>query len=263
MIYTRPSGSQSRPSINSGSAKKKPSEFICAVRYGTDGNGIGVFEVMLGNVHEMADGPLLLMTEKRRYLLDQQKGGNGLTARDGIEETPYEVVPNWSATIHDLNESITRDSLNNKSSRSQRIYWWIDIAMKKVASFRMDKYIAGLGLPNDSKFRASFGQFGSCLPKDEKCRGYASNGQSKLGGVSSLSMYVQALWILGAPIVHHIPAWLDNFIELYFSDVHKKSMREYYNTRFGFFFSASRSSVTHHLEFSDAYSNSQVIADVS
>jgi hypothetical protein len=261
MIYTQPSAtSQSR---GKDTVKRKPVEFICAVRYGTDMAGKSVFECMFGTVTEMPDGPLFLMHEKRRYKLsgDQGSGGAGSDReRDKMEDLPFDVEPNWSATLHDINESVTRDALNNKSSRS-KIYWWIDIAMKKVASFRVDKYIAGLGLPNDSKFRASFGQFGSCLPRDEKSHIYASNGQSQLGGVSSLTFYIQSLWVLGAPVVHHIPAWLDNFVETHFSDYAKKAAREYYNTRFGFFFRAGKSEQAS--EFFDAFSNAKIIAEVS
>ncbi|CAE7553490.1 unnamed protein product, partial [Symbiodinium microadriaticum] len=174
----------------------------------------------------------------------------------------YRVTPNWSASLHELNEHITRDALNNKTNGKKcSIHWWIDIAMKKVASFRVDKYIAGLGLPNDSKFRASFGQFGSCLPRDEKSHMYVGNGQSQMGGVSSLTMYIQSLWILGIPVVHHIPAWLDNFFEEYLSGSQKKAARDYYNTRFGFFFRSSGAATTKYTEFADAFANSQLIAN--
>ena len=261
MIYTRPSSFAASAASKGAATKRQPSEFICAVRYGTDATGTSVFECMLGTVTEMSDGPLLLMYEKRKYCMRRQKSRPGMCLRDAAEDLDYELTPNWSATLHDLNENITRDALNNKAGGKSRIYWWIDIAMKKVASFRVDKYIAGLGLPNDSKFRASFGQFGSCLPRDEKSHMYACNGQSQMGGVSTLTLYIQSLWILGAPVVHHIPAWLDNLFEEYLSEGNKKAARDYYKTRFGFFFRSTEAAYTY-TEFADAFANAELIAEV-
>lgn len=250
MIFTRPS---SFVGNNLPDKKgKEVSEFVCAVRYGLDLERGPIFELYCGTVIDLAEGPYLLMDEKRVYKISNI---------NEIADMEYEVSQGWTATLGDLNELMVRDSMNNKMGRS-KLYWWVDIAMSKVASARVDKYIAALGLPNDAKFRSAFGQFGTCLPKEEKSHIYAGNGTSNLGGVSSLSFFVQALWILNLPIVHHMPAWLDSAIESYFSPSISSSLKGYYYSRFAFLLSSSLSSGARVEEFATTYDNAQLMGNV-
>mmetsp|Transcript_13380 Transcript_13380/g.13877 ORF Transcript_13380/g.13877 Transcript_13380/m.13877 type:complete len:932 (-) Transcript_13380:194-2989(-) len=252
MIFTRPSSFMGNNMPDKkGLVGKKISEFLCAIRYGIDLEGHTLYELYLGKVVDLPDGPLLLMDEKRVYKI---------TNINEIADMEYEVVAGWTATLGDINELMVRDSMNNKMGKS-KILWWLDVSMVKVASYRIDKYVAGFGLPNDSKFRSAFGQFGTCLPKEEKSHIYAGNGTSNLGGVSSLSFFVQALWIYNLPIVHHMPSWLDNIIENYCSQSIKNSIKNYYYSRFAFLISTSVSSHARHEEYSNTYDNAKLMAD--
>jgi hypothetical protein len=82
------------------------------------------------------------------------------------------------------------------------------------------------GLPNVKEFRANFGSFGGTLLKDGKSRIFAGNGTVAEGGISSLSFFVQSLWLQQKPVVYHLPEWLD-----FMSDP-----RNYYSTRLAFLF---------------------------
>jgi hypothetical protein len=253
MIFTRPASfiGNNLPD-KKGLVGKKVSEFLCAVRYGLDMELGPIYELYFGKVIDLADGPFLLMDEKRVYRI---------TNLNDVSDMEYELIPGWSATLSDINELIVRDSMNNKMGKT-KIFWWIDISMVKVASGRVDKYVAALGLPNDAKFRSAFGQFGTCLPKEEKSHVFAGNGNSNLGGVSSLSFFVQALWILSLPIVHHMPAWLDKAIESSCSPSIRASLNNYYYSRFAFLLNTSFSSSARAEEFATAYDNAQLMADV-
>jgi hypothetical protein len=253
LLFTRPSIAISAGNSKDNLTQRKPNEVICAVRYGTDATGKYLFEMYLGTVIDLPDGPLLTMNEKRIYQLFP----------DGDPaDTDFTLVENWSASLNELNELITQDSLTNKAKKTQ-LFWWIDVAMLKVAAHRMDKYIAGLGLPNDSKFRSAFSQFGTCLTRDEKSHIYLGNGLSTLGGVSSMSLFVQAIRVSRIPISHHIPLWLDYAFETFFPVSLKDAIKEYFFKRFAFLFGSvnSRSSDLEE-ESRNAYENSQIIVNV-
>lgn len=206
----------------------------------------------LGTVIDLPDGPLFSMNEKRIY---------SLFPDEDPEDLHYDIVENWSASLSDINEIITQDSLNNKLKKS-KVFWWIDIAMIKVAAHRMDKYIAGLGLPNDTKFRSAFSQFGTSLTRDEKSHVYLGNGATTLGGVSSMNFFVQAMWITSLPISHHIPLWFDYLLES-FPQAAKVALKDYYYKRFAFFLSSSSRVNAQNEEKRNAYENSQIIVDVN
>ncbi len=211
-----------------------------------------MYEMYLGTVTEMDDGPLFMLSEKRIYRL---------RSTNNVEDLKYDIEPGFKASLDDLNGMITKDSNNNRI-RKYKIMWWVDVAMKKVASHRIDKYIAGLGLPNDNKFRSNFGQFGICLNKEEKSRVYCANGISKLGGVSSLSFFVQTLWVLNTPIVHNIPSWLEKAFDSLCHPSIKEHVKKYYFSRFAFLWNASEISSAANLEYEHAFENAQLIANV-
>jgi hypothetical protein len=253
LLFTRPSVAISSGNSKDNLTQRKPTEVICAVRYGTDTTEKYLFEMYLGTVIDLPDGPLLTMNEKRIYQLFPD------TDPANID---FELVENWSASLNELNELITQDSLNNKSKKT-RLFWWIDVAMIKVAAHRMDKYIAGLGLPNDSKFRSAFSQFGTCLTRDEKSHVYLGNGLSTLGGVSSMNFFVQAIRVSRIPISHHIPLWLDYAFETFLPVSLKDSVKDYFYKRFAFLFSSVNSRSSDLAEESrNAYENSQIIVNV-
>jgi hypothetical protein len=252
MIYTRPSMIGDADARNIG-LQRKPCEFICAVRYGSDAHGKIVFEMYLGTVIDMSDGPHLKINERRNYRVE------GFTGE--LCDLEYETIAGCNKSLMDLNEMITKDSILNKATKSS-IFWWVDISMSKVTAARVDKYVAALGLPNDSKFRSAFSQYGTLLRKDEKSHVYAANGNSNLGGVSSLNYFIQALWVSNIPVVHHIPAWLDNTLENYFTPALKASFKRYYYSRFAFFFNASSLKNRHNVDKLTAFENAQVICNV-
>jgi hypothetical protein len=254
MLYTRPSSfiGNNIPD-KKGLNHRKPTEFISAIRYGQSIEGEAIFEMYLGTVVNLPDGPLLIMNEKRSYALS--------SFLSDVADIQFEVSPGWTGTLADINELITRDALGNKASRC-KLLWWIDIAMVKVAAHHVDKYVAALGLPNDSKFRSVFGQFGACLAQDEKSHVYAGNGNSHLGGVSSLTFFVQALWLLSVPVVHNLPSWAERALYT-LPDFISAPLKRYYNSRFSFLFRASSLSKTQHEEYSASYENAQQIANVS
>jgi hypothetical protein len=252
IIYTRPY----QPLKNDITKRsvKKPNEFICALRYGIGLKAEYIYQLHLGSVTEIDGRNEITFDEKRTYNI-----GNGKQVGD----CEYTLDPGWKIhSLEQLNDLITRDANNNKYGIG-KVYWWVDIAMTKVASHRIDKYIGSFGLPNDSKFRSNFGQFGVCLPKEEKSRIYAGNGVSKIGGVSSLNFFVQSLWIMNTPITHHIPAWLENLIETYSTPETKKQIMKYYFSRFAFFWNASSLTSSNSIEYAHAFENAQNIANVS
>ncbi len=105
----------------------------------------------LGIVTEMDDGPLFMLS--KRHISRLQSTNN-------VEDLKYEIEPGFKASLEDLNIIITKDS-NNK----YKMMWWMDVAMTKVASHCIDKYITGLRVPNDNKLRSNFRKFWICLNK--------------------------------------------------------------------------------------------------
>lgn len=253
LLFTRPSMIGSHATSKSNFTQKKPTEVICAVRYGTDSTGKYLYEMYLGTVVDLSDGPILTINEKRIYQL---------LPDENPEDMAYDTIEDYSVNLNELNEMITQDSLNNKAKKT-KLFWWIDVAMTKVAAHRVDKYIAGLGLPNDSKFRSAFSQFGTSLTRDEKSHVYMGNGLSTLGGVSSMNMFLQAIRISRIPVTHHLPLWLDYAFETFCPVSVKNSIKDYYFSRFAFFFNSGSSRQSVLVEESrNAVENSQIIANV-
>ena len=125
----------------------------------------------------------------------------------------------------------------------------------------MDKYIAALGLPNDSKFRANFNQFGACLPKDEKNHIYTGNGTCRLGSVSSLTLFVQSISLQRIPLAFHIPLWMENLMSSLLPPDAKEAVMRYYSTRLAFFMGGS-SQVNPATEYKNLYESACNITKV-
>ncbi len=230
----------------------KETEFIVAVRYGIDASNEAVFEVHLGSVKDTAVGYELWFFEKRVY---------DLKAPSSQATIPYTTIPGFKKSLPEINEMMTRDAMINKSVNSN-VMWWIDIAMDTVSTRRMDKYILGLGLPADSKFKSNFSQFGASLSKSEKSRIYAGNGNTNIGGVSSLTLFAQAIWISGVPLLHNLPRLLDNLLEKYFTRKWKENFKNYYYTRFAFMLEGTPSEEQRKEEWCNAFEASDAIATV-
>lgn len=254
MLYARPPH-ESRLKEDKYKLKvaKEPEEFICAIRYGVDATKEKIFEAYTAIVTKDVPCAEVMFTEKIVYDLKSDKLSNGK-----ISSTK---MPLFKKSIVEMNELIVRDALINKSC-SCNVMWWIDIAMEKVSSDRIDKYVEALGLPSDSKFRSNYSQFGVCLSKSEKSHMYAGNGVTSLGGVSSLTFFIQSIWISRVPVVHNMPKWLDNLIESCFSKTMKDSMKKYYYSRFAFLFQASNETSLDE-DYCNAYESADAIASVS
>jgi hypothetical protein len=244
IIFTR--SSEVSNSITANKKTKRvsaPTEAVTALRYGIDPSGDLIFELHLGTSLELLEGPVVVFTEKRCYDLSIFTGD--------ISDQEYSLEPGFKVSLTELNERIIRDSMQNKLTRS-KVFWWIDIAMLKVASYRVDKYIAALGLPNDSKFRANFNQFGTCLPKDEKNHIYTGNGTCRLGSVSSLSLFVQSISLQRIPLAYHVPRWVETIFRSLLPTAAKEALLRYYSTRLAFFFGGS-SQVHPAVEYKNQY----------
>jgi len=234
IIFTRASEVSVSSSSHRSEAMRRraqaPSEAVTALRYGIDPTGDLIFELHLGASVELLEGPMVVFTEKRCYDLSVFSGD--------IMDQEYSLEPGFKESLGQLNERIIRDSMQNKLTRS-KVFWWIDIAMMKVASHRVDKYVAALGLPNDSKFRANFNQFGTCLPKDEKNHVYTGNGTCRLGSVSSLSLFVQSISLQRLPLAYDIPHFLETLTSTLLPTAAKDAVLRYYSSRLAFFVGGS------------------------
>lgn len=234
-----------------------PTECICILRYGSNSTQPRIFEMFLGWVKEKGNGQAAFeVTEKRTYRHFQ------LSDTESVSDLPYDSEPNYKASLEELNALIVQDALANNKTSGNKVYWWVDIAMSKMASHRVDKYLSAFGLPNDSKFRAMYGQYGSCLPAEEHSRIYAANGRCALGGVSSLSLFVQGLWIRSMPIVHHIPAWMELLLDKFCLPTIAKAIKLYYTSRFAFLLGSTSRKTNEKEEQGAAYNNAQMTANV-
>jgi hypothetical protein len=201
---------------------------------------------------ESVDGLQNFVINERRSFLDDEK------ASDPFDN--FDVETDLQMNLVDLNDMILADAKRNQETKAN-VYWWVDIAMVNVVPYRVDKYIAGFGLPNDTKFRANFGLFNNILPKAEKSHIYPGNGSSDLGTVSSLTMFAQTLWIRNIPIVACIPEWVEAVSNKVLTKKQADSFLDYYRKRFAFFFTTVWSS-SKYQQYAAAYSDAEFLAEV-
>lgn len=187
----------------SGNEDKRET-FVRATRYGYNEAGAYLFECYTipsdGIPEKHVLGELPTMT-------------SGYTTSGGDKENlqklskataePW-IVDNKPGTIDYLDRMIRIDSARNKTSKA-KVLWWIDVACSAVDRSTAEELVAKFGLPNNSKFISSFGNFGNGLPADPKSRIFAGNGIDTNGSVYSLSFFAQAQFIQNVPVVHHLP----------------------------------------------------------
>ena len=143
--------------LNAASSSANLVEVICAVRYGHDSSADAFsFEIYTGN--NLSGG--MVIYEKKTF--------TGCSLGEYHKE---EVDLDMSH----LNLLIAEDSLHNSQCNS-KLYWWIDVTLELVQPSTVEKYIINFGLPNDTRFRSRFSQFGDPLPKESNCNFHAGNG---------------------------------------------------------------------------------------
>ena len=71
--------------------------------------------------------------------------------RDNPIEDYVRAVDFPVMSLESLNQLITLDAKANKE-HGTKLFWWVDIAMETVSPAYINKYVAGLGLPNESKY---------------------------------------------------------------------------------------------------------------
>jgi hypothetical protein len=183
-----------------GAAPRREQELVetlHAVRYGHDASsGQYIYEVYSGH----SEGGSMVISEKKTF-------GQGGATGTGTGMGRYEAE-RVDMDLGHLNLLMAQDSQRNAAGaggaasgggggggkdgggggsggggggRSQ-LFWWLDVAMQQVQSSAVEKYIVSFGLPNDSRFRSRFSQFGDPLPREANGNFYAGNGAcSRLG----------------------------------------------------------------------------------
>jgi hypothetical protein len=167
--------------------------------------------------------------------------------------------------VEDITSMMRVDALSTAATTAH-IMWWVDVACSNVDRTTAEDLVVKFGLPNDSKFLSSFGNFGNVLPADPKCRMFAGSGNHTSGKVFSLNYFVQSLWMRNVPVVHHLPPWLracqmgtcgSTFIEKMLAWA-----ANYYSSRFAFLANLSWLSYTQRDEKIGAYQSAESLAKV-
>lgn len=230
---------KNKSKISSTSSYVKVKDYITAVRYGHDEKGSYIFDIYRGDFDNINE--IFIFHE-----LDDKLNFSEHFAKNHVKEGSATI------TLTALNDLIVKDGKTNASSNGKSsINWWVDIAMNGVSRSKMDNYITVFGLPNDTYFRSRYAAFGKPLPKEGKSRLFAGKGTSSTGSsVSSLSLFVQSMWIKNRPIVHHLPEKIVKWGNKYC-----KSVLDYYNDKLAFFVAsllAESSSTATKLDKADA-----------
>jgi hypothetical protein len=118
-------------------------------------------------------------------------------------------------------------------------------------------------LPNNSKFLSSFSNFGTVLGSDHKRRMYCGRGQYSEGTVCSLNFFAQSMWLSNRPVVHHLPAWFDQWrCRLHGTSSFIEWIEKYYKSRFAWMFNLTWMSNTAADERAGAYERASNLAEV-
>jgi len=225
------------------SAASKRESFVRATRYGCLADGSFIFECYtvptdgIPEKHSLTDLP----TERTSFT--SAKGD-----KENLRKLSTMLVEPWlvegkPGTMDHLDILMRQDSARNKSTKSS-VLWWVDVAYSVVDRTTGETLVDKFGLPNDSKFIASFGNFGNGLPADPKSRMFAGNGIDANGSVYSLSFFAQALFVRNVPVVHHLPPWLRSAqcsaqcMGKYASKIAKTCVN-YYTSRFAWMYNLS------------------------
>ena len=244
----------------------KRETFVRATRYGCTADGTYLFECYT----IPSDG-----VPEKHQLVDLPTATSGYTTSTGDRESleklsratsePW-IVDNKPGTIDNLDRMLRLDSARNKTSKA-KILWWVDVACSAVDRSTAEELVAKFGLPNNSKFISSFGNFGNGLPADPKSRIFAGNGIDTNGSVYSLSFFAQAQYILNVPVVHHLPPVLRKLqcfaCENNFFSSLSEWVVSYYTSRFAWMANLSWLAHTSDDERIGAYERAEGLASVS
>lgn len=223
--------------------------FVRATRYGMDKNQ----KVILHCYFIPSDGPA------HKYFVRPPVGdvdkitkvefeslGTWNPVDSGKEQTPSSSSGasglQWQGKLDALSKMMFEDSENNERHPEQKILWWIDVSFDDVDRAAAESLVSSFGLPNNSKFLASYGNFGNALGVDPKSRMFAGIGNDSTGHeVHSLSYFAQTMWIRNVPVVHHLPTFLSrlqcsSLCSKKSSTISRlvKAVSDYYTTRFAF-----------------------------
>lgn len=255
-------------------------EFIRATRYGLDEDGERLFEMYLIEKKKMpgtvasSSGPHVSagatnggrgsnsgvkVNASRKIKFYFQDENEGLSSVEELFKNAKEE--SWEGSLEDINTMINKDAKANGESGC-KLLWWVDIAMMVVERSSMHKYVDAFGIPNNSKFLSTFGNFGSALGKDPKSRIFVGNGVTVDGLITSMNMFIQTAALKDRPVVHHFPAWIENK----FQNIESKAfhyVKDYYMSRFAFVFNMSSLSNTNKHETFVSYESAEQLAQVS
>lgn len=177
------------------------------------------------------------------------------------------TVKGAPGSVEDIYAIIRQDGLKNKTQQAS-VMWWVDVAYTTVDRTTAEELVSKFGLPNNSKFLSSFGNFGNGLPSDPKSRMFAGIGHHTTGIVHSLSYFAQSLYVKQVPVVHHLPPWVKSWqctaactSEMLSKTFH--SLVKYYNSRFAWMANLSDLSSTAADEKISAYERAEGLATVS
>jgi hypothetical protein len=88
---------------------------------------------------------------------------------DHLKRLGDATCENWTGTVDDIVLMAREDGQKN-GTHNASVLWWIDIAYSSVDRTTAEEVVAKFGLPNNSKFLSSFGNFGNGMPADPKSR---------------------------------------------------------------------------------------------
>lgn len=177
------------------------------------------------------------------------------------------LVDNEPGTVEHVYRMMRQDGMKNKAHGAS-LMWWVDVSYSMVDWTAAEDLVSKFGLPNDSKFLASFGNFNNGLPADPKSRMFAGTGSHIVGNIHSLSHFAQSLYIEQVPVVHHLPPWLKSWqcAAVCSSATLSKVLDgfvKYYTTRFAWMANLSSLSKTADDEKISAYERAEGLATVS
>ena len=245
-LYTEHQKS-SRDSVKSGSVD---TEYVMAVRYGHDASGKYLFEIYRGPADSINEKIVLPSLDKVKTYESQLEAAKA--------NAEY-YSSTWGGTIETINDMIVKDSAENKGGK-HKVLWWVDVAMPFVSSSKVTKYITTFGLPNEKKFKSSFAHYAQTLPSTKHHRIFSGSGLNAHGvQSSSLSIFVQSMWLKNRPIAFNVGEWFSNFQ----SNPWLEGTYRYYQDKLAFFpaaFFAPSDSYMNSVEKVSAYTMADNIA---
>jgi hypothetical protein len=197
-----------------GQGGTRKSCFVRATRYGMDENHKAILQCYFipsdGVAHKYFVRQPTGYTEKI-VKVEFESCGTWNPSGDSKEATDGAAGVQWQGKLQALSKMMYEDSMNNVRHPHQKMLWWIDVAFDDVDRAAAESLVSSFGLPNNSKFLSSFGNFGNAMGMDPKSRMFAGIGNDSSGHeVHSLSYFAQTMWIRNVPVVHHLPTVLND-----------------------------------------------------